>query len=450
MDSVSFGTGNVGRLLLRLAPPVMIAQLIQAIYNIVDSLFIGHYSETGLTALSIIYPLQLLMIALAVGTGVGINTAIASNLGQGNQRKAEEFAGVGTTLGISLWAVFAFTCWLILPSYAGLFTDSESVIEDVVTYGSIVCVFSFGLFLESVWTKILQANGDMKTPMVAQMLGAVTNMVLDPILIFGMFGFPRMGIMGAAIATVIGQMVAAAFVAKKGFHRSPGIATYAGHIRTIFKLGTPNILMQSAYTIYIFGLNMVLAGFSDQAVTALGLYYKWQTFFFIPLGAMQTCMVPIISYNYASHDIPRCRDTLVASLRIGLCLMALGTLCFVAIPVQLLNVFTSDPIVIDIGKFGFPLVGISFLPMVTSLIFPVFFQAVGCGIRSSLLTIIRTVVLFVPLGYMLSLLGLEWFWFTFPITELITSCVGFIMYRRFVTNESRSDVSKVKGYTSVP
>ena len=133
--------------------------------------------------------------------------------------------------------------------------------------------------------------------------------------------------------------------------------------------------MQSAYTIYIFGLNMVLAGFSDQAVTALGLYYKWQTFFFIPLGAMQTCMVPIISYNYASHDIPRCRDTLVASLRIGLCLMALGTLCFVAIPVQLLNVFTSDPIVIDIGKFGFPLVGISFLPMVTSLIFPVFFQS---------------------------------------------------------------------------
>ena len=202
MSSVSFGTGNVGRLLLRLAPPVMIAQLIQAIYNIVDSLFIGHYSETGLTALSIIYPLQLLMIALAVGTGVGINTAIASNLGQGNQRKAKEFAGVGTTLGISLWAVFAFTCWLILPSYAGLFTDSESVIEDVVTYGSIVCVFSFGLFLESVWTKILQANGDMKTPMVAQMLGAVTNMILDPILMFVVMpdGYE---VVGAALATML-------------------------------------------------------------------------------------------------------------------------------------------------------------------------------------------------------------------------------------------------------
>jgi len=439
VDSSSFATEDVGRLLLRLAPPVMIAQLIQAVYNIVDSLFIGHYSETGLTALSIIYPLQLLMIALAVGTGVGINTSIASNLGQGNPKRAEEFAGIGTFLGISLWAAFTLICWLLMPAYVGLFTDSEAVIEDAVMYGNIVCVFSFGLFLESIWTKILQAYGDMRSPMIAQILGAVTNIVLDPILIFGMFGFPQMGIMGAAIATVVGQMVAAAFVAGKGFHRPPGREVYPGHIRTVFRLGGPNILMQSAYTFYIFGLNIILAGFCDQAVTALGLYYKWQTFFFIPLGAMQTCIVPVISYNYASHNIRRCSDTLVTSLKIGICLMALGTLCFLTVPVQMLSVFTSDPTVIEIGKFGFPFVGISFIPMVTSLIFPVFFQAVGYSIRSSILTIVRTVVLFVPLGYVLSLLGLEWFWLTFPVTEIITSCLGYRWYRSFIRQEQGSD-----------
>ena len=283
----------------------MLAQLIQALYNIVDSLFIGRYSGSGLTALSIIYPIQLLMIALAVGTGVGINTVIAAKLGEGKKEKADEFAGVGTPLALVLWGIFAVICWLIMPAYARMSTSSETIIRDVILYGRIVCVFSFGLFLESIWTKILQANGDMKTPMIAQVLGAVTNILFDPLLIFGMFGLPEMGIAGAAVATVTGQIVAAAIVAKKGFRKSPAKELYPGHLSRIFRLGLPNILMQSAYTIYIFGLNLILAGFCDQAVTTLGLYYKWQTFFFIPLGAMQTCIVPVISFNYAARNIDR-------------------------------------------------------------------------------------------------------------------------------------------------
>lgn len=427
-----FGKEKISKVLLKLAPPVMLAQLIQALYNIVDSFFVGRASDSGLTALSIIYPIQLLMIAFAVGTGVGINTAMAAKLGTGGTKEANEYAGVGTPLAAVMWLLFAAVCYAIMPAYAKMSTDSPAVIADVIAYGRIVCVLSFGLFLESVWTKILQAHGDMKTPMAAQIIGAITNIILDPLLIFGMFGLPKMGISGAAAATVAGQIAAALVVMKKGFRRSPDRRKYPAYIKRIFALGTPNILMQSAYTFYILGLNLILSGFSDQAVTALGLYYKWQTFFFIPLGAMQTCIVPVISFNYAAHNIERCKKTLSASVIFGIALMSLGTLCFAVIPEQMLRVFSSDEQVVAIGTFGFRIIGISFIPMVTSLIFPVFFQAVGSSVKSSLLTVIRTVILFVPLGYIFSRFGLERFWLTFPVTEIITTTVGFIFYHRFL------------------
>ena len=435
MDSDFFGTEKISKILLKIAPPVMLAQLIQALYNIVDSLFIGNYSESGLTALSIIYPVQLLMIALAVGTGVGINTAITFNLGIKKPKKAENIAGMGTTLAIIMWLIFAIACYFFMPIYARMSTDSEIVINDVITYGRIISVFSIGLFLESIWTKVIQAEGDMKTPMYAQVIGAITNIILDPILIFGLWGMPELGIKGAAIATVLGQIVAALIVMRKGYRKSPNVSEYPKGVISIYKLGIPNILMQSAYTFYILGLNLILAKFSDQAVTALGLYYKWQTFFFIPLGALQTCIVPIVSFNYAARNIDRCKNILYTSTIFGIGLMFLGTLCFELLPSQMLSVFTNDSKVIEIGTVGFRFIGISFIPLVTSLIFPVFFQAVGYGVKSSVLTVIRTVVLFVPLGYVFSTLGLTYFWLTFPITEVLTSFVGFIFYKDFLKKE---------------
>lgn len=439
-----FGKEKVSKVLLKMAPPVMFAQLIQALYNIVDSLFVGRYAETGLTALSIIYPLQLLMIALAVGSGVGINTIMAAKLGIGNKKSANEFAGVGTPLAIGLWMLFAIICWFIMPAYARMSTNSEAVITDIIIYGRIVCVFSIGLFLESIWTKVIQAHGDMRSPMYAQIAGAITNIILDPLLIFGMCGFPEMGIAGAAIATVIGQFVTAAVVFKKGYYKSPPRLKYKSHITKIFRLGVPNMLMQSAYTFYILGLNLILAKFSDQAVTALGLYYKWQTFFFIPLGAMQICIVPLLSFNYAARNIERCRQTLLISVGFGMALMAMGTLCFEFLPVQMLSTFSSDEKVIEIGTIGFRFIGVSFIPLVTSLIFPVFFQAVGFGLKSSLLTIIRTMVLFVPLGYAFSRFGLNWFWLTFPVTEVVTTLVGFYFYRQFLEHPYTQNVSQIE------
>ena len=436
MESEFFGTERISRILMRLAPPVMLAHLIQALYNIVDSFFVGRFSDTGLTALSIVYPLQLLMIALAVGTGVGINTAMAYFLGTRDRKRSDEAAGISTALSLVMWAVFALLAAVLMPAYARMSTESEAVIADVIVYGRIVCVCSIGLFLESGLTKVLQAEGNMNRPMAAQILGAVTNIVLDPLLIFGLFGLPALGIAGAAIATVAGQIVAAAIVWRGGYRRSPARALYPALVRRVYRLGIPNILMQSAYTFYILGLNLILSTFSDQSVTALGLYYKWQTFFFIPLGAMQTCIVPVISYNYAAGSLDRCRKTLRESILAGMALMLIGTLCFELIPGPMLRFFSRDAEVIAIGTYGFRWIGPSFLPMVTSLIFPVFFQAVGSAGKSSLLTILRTVVLFVPLGWLFAHWGLHAFWLTYPVTELITTAVGFLFYRQFLRAEA--------------
>ena len=298
----------------------MLAQLIQALYNIVDSFFVGRDSAQGLTALSIVYPMQLLMIALAVGTGVGINTAMAARLGVGRRERAAQFAG-----------------------------------------------------------------------------------------------------MAAALAVMPG-----------GLRPMPPTRLWGPLIAQIFRLGAPNILMQAAYTFYILGLNLILAGFSDQAVTALGLYYKWQSFFFIPLSAMQTCVVPVVSFNYAARRIHRCRRMLSAATLFGVALMALGTLCFECLPGPMLRTFTGDSQVIEIGQWAFRVIGPSFLPMVASLIFPVFFQAVGAPLRSSALTLTRTLVLFVPLGFLFSRLGLRAFWFTFPVTEILTASLGLAFYLRFL------------------
>ena len=247
LDRECFRNEKISRILLHMAPPVMLAQLIQALYNIIDSFFIGQYSLDGLTALSVIYPIQLLMIAIVVAYYNGLR----------NYEKAEAAAGTGAPLAFVLWVLFSIITWFFLPYYASLQTSSEEVIREVVLYGKIVTVLAPGLFFESMWTKVCQANGDMKTPMYGQILGAIVNIALDPILIFGWFGLPEMGIAGAGIATVIGQAAAAAVVFKKGYCSSPSFSAYPQLLKAIYRAGVPNILMQTAYTVYILGLNII-------------------------------------------------------------------------------------------------------------------------------------------------------------------------------------------------
>lgn len=433
LENDYYGKEKITKILMTIAPPVMLAQLIQALYNIVDSLFVGHYSQSGLTALSIIYPIQLLMIALAVGTGVGINTSMAHYLGLKKGKLAKKVSSLSMPLELLLWVLFAAVLWCIMPYYAKMSTNSFDVISDIISYGRIISLFGIGLFLESGWSKVLQAYGDMKTPMMAQIIGALINVILDPIFIFQL----HLGVAGAAIATVCGQIAACIIVGKKAYVKKGSLKQNRYEIKRIYQLGIPNIIMQSAYTFYILGLNLILSTFSDQAVTALGLYYKWQTFFFIPLGALQTCIVPILSYNYACKDYARCTRTMKVSFLSGLLLMGMGTCFFECIPSLMLSFFSNDIQVIQIGTIGFRIIGISFIPMVTSLLFPVFFQAIGKALKSSILTIIRTVVLFVPLGYVFSKFGLNYFWLTFPVTETLTSLLGFYYYISFKKDTSQ-------------
>ena len=428
-ESNFFGSEKISRILLQIAPPVMLAQLIQALYNIVDSFFVGRYSANALTALSVIYPLQLIIVALAVGTGVGLNTYMARKYAQQAPEAADAAAGTGVVLALGTWAVFAVLSALFMGLYVRTSATSPEAIADAIVYGHIVCIGSLGAFLEGYWTKVHQAQGNMRLPMVAQIVGALTNIVLDPLLIFGLGPIPALGVAGAALATVAGQIAAAVITGLRGYRRPPR-QRMAHYARQIYKLGYPSILMQALYTVYIVGLNMILAGFTDAAVTVLGLYYKLQTFFFIPLMGLETCIVPVISYNYARAAYRRCRDTLKCSILFSLAVMALGAAAFILIPGTLIRVFSQDAEVLAIGCHAFPIIGASFLPAVVSLMMPVFFQAVGYGRTSLALSLLRQIVCLLPLFWLLARLGLGYTWFAFPLAELISGSAGLVLYLR--------------------
>lgn len=423
-----YGRERISKILLQIAPPVMLAQLIQALYNIVDSFFVGMYSDDALTALSVIYPLQLILIALAVGTGVGVNTYMARQYAYGHPEEAENAAATGMVLGVVTWALLSAVCTAIMRPFVLLGATAPDAVEYAVTYGNIVTVGSIGLLLEGNWTKVHQARGNMRRPMVAQIVGALTNIVLDPLLIFGIGPFPEMGVAGAALATVIGQCVAAVIVAFGAVYKPPACKKLLHCAGQIYRLGYSSILMQSLFTVYILALNVILAKFSDAAVTVLGLYYKLQSFFFIPLFAMETCIIPILSYNCAARNYDRCKQTVRLALLVSVLFMLLGVVGFVFFPDLLIGLFSSNAQVHEIGKAAFPIIGSSFLPAAAGLMMPHFFQAIGRGVTSSFLAVLRQLIFLVPLFWAFSFVGLQYTWIAFPLAETVSGGVGYILY----------------------
>lgn len=424
MDASAFGTDSIFKILLKTAPPVMLALLIQALYNIVDSFFVGNYSEEGLTALSVIYPLQLIIIAFAVGTGVGVNTLMARLYAKKSDEEAKEVAGTGIFISLVLWVIFAALLAALMKPYVIIQTNSETAREFAYSYGMIVCVGSLGVFTESIFSKILQARGDMVLPMVAQIVGAVINIVLDPIFIFNF----NLGVAGAAYATVLGQLASALITGLKAFNKFPSLKKMKALTRAIFSLGLPSIVMQAFFTIYILIFNVILSKFCDEAVTVLGLYYKIQSFFFIPLTGLQTCIVPIISYNYAQASYGRVRKTFGVSSAIIAFFMAVSALCFLLIPRQLLGIFSKSEKVFEIGEVAFRIIGLSFLPATMSFMSPVLFQAIGKSRPSIWLTLSRQAFCLIPIFYALSFVGLNYVWIAFPAAEIITGAIGTVLY----------------------
>ncbi len=441
-DGSLFATESIWKILWKLAPPVMLAQLILAMYNIVDSFFIGQYSGDGLTALSVIFPVQLIITALAVGTGVGVNTQMARQYAKGDKAGADKTAGAGMMLAALSWAVISLLAILFLRPFAATTASSPDAVEFAYTYGIIVCVGSLGTFLEGIWTKVHQAGGNMALPMFAQIAGAVTNIIFDPILIFGVGPIPAMGVAGAAYATVLGQVVSAVIVGMRGFRKPLPLSELWRYGKPIYKLGFPSIFMQGLYTVYILMLNYILAGFSDEAVTVLGLYYKLQSFFFVPMNGFHTSIVPLISYNYARRKYDRCRKTFFCTVLFSAVFMLIGVFCFEVIPGTLIQLFSDSEKVLELGLVAFRIIGTSFVPICISLTLPIFFQAIGDGVPSVMLSLTRQIFCLVPIFWIFSFVGLSYTWLAFPLAELITSAIGGVLYYKKVRGWNRELAEK--------
>lgn len=423
------GDTPIGKLLLKLSPPVMLALLIQSIYNIVDSYFVSRYSLSGLTALSIIFPIQLLMTALGTGTGTGLNILISRMDGTGETARQRDVVKSGLGLGIMNFLIFTCLGMLLIGSYYTMSSDQAAVRTAGIQYAQIIFMGSFGLFMESNCTKLLQAKGNMVIPMLAQVVGAVINIVFDPILIFGLFGAPELGVAGAAIATIMGQWAAMLITLKAVFR------TYdmRGKFRfkdcfQIYQSGFPPIIMQSLYTPYIVGLNLILKQFAEDAVTVLGIYYKLQTFFFIPLMGLQQVIVPIISFNYGAKNDKRVKDTLRYSILISGSVMVLGTCIFMAFPKELISIFSTSASILSIGAVALRIISVSFIPASFAMMFTVYFQGINKGKSSVFITVLRQIILLVPLAWLFHFAGLNYVWLTFPLTEIIAMGCCFFLY----------------------
>lgn len=418
----------IRKLLLKLAPPVMLSLLIQSIYNIVDSYFVASYSSKGFLALSIIFQIQLLMTALATGTGVGITILISKMDGEGKKGSQDHIVKTGIFAGILNALVFAFLGCILIRFYYSISSNILTVQNLGISYAKIIFLLSPGLFVESVCTKIHQAKGNMMLPMAALVSGAILNVILDPLLIFGYFNLPELGIRGAAFATVFGQWISMLIVLIPLLKRYDLRSKISKHILVrIYLLGFPSIIMQSLYTLYIVGLNLILKLFSEDAVTALGIYYKLQTFFFIPLFGLQQVIVPIISYNYATKKESRVNQIAHDSLFISYFFMLLGVITFWLIPDPLMKIFHADQNVLKIGRIALRIIALSFLPAAYNLIYAVYFQGTNRGGDSLKVTVLRQILLFVPLAWLLHYQGLFFVWFTFPLTEMITSSYCFYL-----------------------
>lgn len=415
------------KLLLKMSLPVMCALLIQSAYNIIDSYFVSQYSSEGFAALAIIFPIQLLMTALSTGTGTGLNILISRMDGNKDLEHQKDVIKSGLFLGLLNYILFVVIALSMLNYYFKISTTNTLVRTQGILYARIIFIGSLGLFIEANCTKLLQAKGNMVMPMIAAIIGAIVNVILDPLLIFSF----KLGIQGAAIASIIGQIIAMLITLAETFK----IYKHNGHIVLnhcikIYKSGLPSIIMQSLYTLYIVGLNLILKQFTEDAVTVLGIYYKLQTFFFIPLMGLQQAIVPIISYNYGSKNKERIKKVFQYSLMIALSVMLVATLIFILFNHELVSIFSTSISILNISRIALPVISLSFIPAGFSMIFTVYFQGIDQGKNSLMITLLRQIFLLVPLAYLFHYLGLNYVWFTFPVTEIISVVACFILFHR--------------------
>ena len=431
------GTMPENKLLLSMAVPMMISMLVQALYNIVDSIFVSRICEDALTAVSMAFPLQNIIISIAVGFGVGINALLSRALGQKNAERVNQVAVNGLLLALLSYLLVLVGGLLGIRAYMRAQTDIASIVEYGITYLNICVLCSFGVFCEITFERFLQATGRTIYSMVTQLAGAITNIVLDPILIFGLLGFPKMGISGAAWATVIGQCLGAVVAVILNHTKNPEIHLRLRHIRPSGKLmgeitaiSIPSIIMSCISSLTCFIMNLILITFSSTAVAVFGVYFKLQSFVFMPVFGLNNGMVPIIAYNYGAQKPERIHKTIRLGMAYAVAIMAVGLLVFQLIPKELLSMFDASDAMLEIGAPALRIMSLAFVFAGVGIASSSACQAFGYSVYSMLISIARQIVVLIPAAYLLSLTGvLRSIWFAFPIAEIVSLFLSLFFLR---------------------
>lgn len=432
------GTMPVNKLLISMSLPMIISMLVQAMYNIVDSVFVAQISENALTAVSLAFPLQNLMIAFAGGTAVGVNALLSRSLGEKNQDHVNQTAVNSVFIFLVTAVIFMIAGLTLSNLFFNVQTTNTEIVNAGTQYSMIVVGCSIGLFCQFLFERLLQATGRTLFTMVTQGLGAIINIILDPIFIFGLCGFPKMGVAGAALATITGQIIAcllALFFNLKFNHdihfKFKRFRPNAHIVKQIYSVGIPSIIMQSIGSVMTFGMNTILITFSTTATAVFGVYFKLQSFVFMPVFGLNNGMIPIIAYNLGAKQKKRMFDTIKLAMIYATGMMIIGVIFFETIPQTLLGFFNASEAMIKIGTPALRIIAIHFIFAGFSIVCSATFQAVGKGTYSLLTSLIRQLLVLLPCAYILSLTGnLDLIWLCFPIAEIFSAVTSFILMKR--------------------
>lgn len=432
------GVMPVGKLLANMALPMILSMLVQALYNVVDSIYVSQVSESAVTALSLAFPVQNMMIGFAVGIGVGVNSLLSKSLGEKNQEAANRTAGNGMVMMLIATAVFMIFGLFFARPYFEMQSDVAETVEGGIAYTSICTVFSLGIFMEILGERLLQSTGRTVYSMITQCVGAVLNILLDPIFIHGRFGIPAMGVAGAAVATVIGQWVAGMLALYFNEKYNPEVrfgrryAKLEGKtVKAILTVGIPSIVMNSIGSVMNFSMNQILQGFTETATGVFGIYFKLQSFFFMPLFGLNNATISIIAFNYGAKKPERITKTLKIAISAALCLMITGLLVFQFAPDLLLGMFNPSEEFLAIGRVALRTISWSFPVAAVCIAVGASFQALGNGIYSTITSLCRQMFVLLPVAYFMSLTGnVNLVWAAYPIAEVVSGCVTAFFFLR--------------------
>ncbi len=428
------GVMPVNRLLITMSLPMMISMLVQALYNVVDSVFVSYISEDALAAVGLAFPAQNLMISVAVGTGVGINALLSKSLGEKNQEVADRTAVNGIFLAFCSWLAFAVLGGLFSRTFMELQTPVASIVDYGTTYLSIVSVVSMGMMFQICFERLLQSTGKTIYTMISQATGAICNIILDPLLIFGVGPFPELGIAGAAWATVLGQIVGALLGLYCNLRRNPEVSiSFRGFrpsgiiIRKIYAVGVPSIIMSSIGSVMTFGMNKILGAFNSTAVAVFSAYFKLESFIFMPVFGLNNGIVPIIAYNYGARKPERISRTVQLGVLYAVAIMAVGVALFWIVPRQLLGIFNASAQMLEIGVPALRVISLSFLFAAFGIVTSSVCQALGKGVLSLMVSVLRQLVLILPAAWLLGrFFGLSAVWLAFPFAEIFSFLLSAI------------------------